>query len=108
MTVALFGAGFLVPGIVAHDAHGTLGGYQAMYVVVILAVAAFSASVVRRWSTRPDWGPRHTLAVITGLLLPAAALTTLEPAAFLGGAALLSVPFIGLLVHLARRYRRTG
>jgi hypothetical protein len=105
MTVAYIAAGFLVPGIVAHLAPGRLPGFQALFVMLILAVAAVGVVVVWRWSRHPGWGQRQTLAIITGLLTPAMVLTTANPAALLGGAIVLSAPFTVLLIWLAQRHR---
>jgi hypothetical protein len=105
LTVSFFAAGFLVPGIVAHVASRHLAEYQIGYVMVMLVVVGAGTLVVRRWSRRDGWGPRHLVAIITGLLLPAMVLTTANPAAFLAGAAVFSGPFIVLLVWLARKYR---
>ena len=63
-------------------------------------------AIARRWSDLAAWGRRQTLAVITGALLPAIALSLVLPAALRGLEPLATLPMLGLLTWLARRLGR--
>ncbi len=111
---ALATAGFftvfaVIPGLVgAAVPAAQLAGWQLLYVILMCAFGALVAAVTRRWSRPPAWGQRQTLAVLTGVLLPAIIASLLLPAAWRTLEPLATLPVLGLLFWLARRGRKSG
>lgn len=76
------------------------GGVNLLMVVIDLALFFICLGVVRRWTGRAGWGPRQTLALISGALCVT---IFLSPTALATGSPLLAFPFLALLVWMARR-----
>lgn len=96
-----------VPGILAaRVAPQALRGLQLVYIALTLGLFALGVGVVRGWTRRVGWGPRQTLALISGALTPAmlVSLTVLQTRA--GGQPVLILPFLVLLIWLAWRTKR--
>jgi hypothetical protein len=72
----------VVPGLLAHAVPAVaLPRWQLLPAVLMAGFFALVVVVARNWSARPGWGPADLLSVITGVLLPPAALSLVLPAA---------------------------
>lgn len=97
----------IVPGVLAAAVRpGDLRPWQPLLIALMTGYFSLVIWAGRRWCTRPEWGSRQTLAVITGALLPAIAASLVVPAALRGLEPLATLPALGILIWLARA--RTG
>ena len=99
----------MVPGVVA--AAVPTAGRRPWQVLLALSMAAFCweiVSVGRNWTSRPGWGQPQTLAVITGVLVPAIIASVVLPVALRSLEPVVTLPVLALLLWLGRRQRRTA
>ncbi len=108
-TVLFYAAFAVVPGLAgAAVPADMLAAWQVALVGVMCAVFSLVVATARNWTARTGWGDPHTLAVISGALLPAIILSLVLPAALRGLEPLVTVPMLGLLAWLARRARTSS
>ena len=108
-TVAFYALFAVVPGVIA--AGVPPAGRRPWQLLLVLLMAVFCwelVSVGRDWTRRPGWGQPQTLAVITGVLLPAIIASVVLPAALRSLEPLVTLPVLALLIWLRRRQRRAG
>jgi len=81
---------------------------RVQLIAIAADVAAFLAglAVVRRWSGRSGWGPRHTFALLAGALALSVPLSLLNPDARLGFSFAFTLPCFALLIYQSRRLKR--
>jgi hypothetical protein len=79
----------------------------AQYVDIVLFIlfSAFTLAIGRGWTARAGWSPRHTLALMTGVLM-FSILITLLPPVWSTLEPLATLPFLLLLILLNIRLRR--
>ena len=83
-------------------------GLAAGQLLLIGLTASYFAAVIRTsraWTRRPGWGPAQTLAVLTGVLLPAILASLVLPAALRALEPVVTLPALGLLIWLRWRQR---
>ena len=83
-------------------------GLPAGQFLLVGLTAGYFAAVMRisrNWTRRPGWGPAQTLAVLTGVLLPAILASLVLPAALRALEPLVTLPALGLLIWLRWRQR---
>lgn len=103
-TILFFSAIVLFPAILLHAHAPTRQGlFQALLIVVTLAVCALFLVAVHEWSGRYSWGHPQMLALITGALLPMIILSLLLPPMWLSAQPLITLPFLVFLIWLTRR-----
>ena len=102
-TAGFFTIFSVVPGVIAGLVRPAgLGPWQLLLMALMTAYFSLIIAIGRRWCTRPDWSRRHTLAVITGVLLPAIAASLVLPAALHGLEPLVTLPSLAILIWLSR------
>ncbi len=82
------------------------GGVQLVAIAADVALFFACLAIVRRWSGRSGWGPRHTFALLAGVIALSVPLSLLEPSARLGFSFALTLPFLVLLIYQSRRLAR--
>jgi hypothetical protein len=93
----------IVPGMLAAAVGPRdLRPWQLLLIALMTGYFSLVIWAGRRWCTRPEWGSRQALAVITGALLPAIAASLVVPAALRGLEPLVTLPALGVLIWLAR------
>jgi hypothetical protein len=96
-----------VPGLLARVVPAP--ARQPWQLLPILLMVAFFGTVIavaRNWSARPGWGPAELLGVITGVLLPPAALSLLMPGALRDLEPLATGAMLAIVISLRGRVRR--
>jgi len=99
---------YSVPDLTARRARPS--GLLSAQLVDIAAMLLFSAILLwraRRWSGRAGWSPRHTLALITGVLTLTILLSLLVPEERTLGEPLVTVPCFFFLLWLDRRLKKS-
>jgi hypothetical protein len=92
---------FLMPSLLAQAmTPATQGVFQTLFILLILAVCGLMLTIVRNWTGRNTWGHPHTLALITGALLPAILLSLVLPQTWLAAQPAVTFPFLVFLIWL--------
>jgi len=102
---AFFFALYAVPPMLARLV-GDPGRATLLAIAVDLAFFFACLGVARRWTGRAGWGPRQALALISCALCLTIGLSVVHSEALAGGAPLLTLPFLALLVWMAWRTGR--
>lgn len=97
----------VVPGLLARVVPASARQpWQPLPILLMIAFFGTVIAVARNWSARPGWGPAELLAVITGVLLPPAALSLLIPGALRELEPLATIPMLAVVISLRGRVRR--
>jgi hypothetical protein len=104
--VAFFAIFAIVPGLIAVAVPAAdRGPWQILPVTLMAAFFWLAVAAGRSWGSRAAWGPAQTLAVVTGVLLPAIAASLVLPAPLHNLEPLVTLPALALLVWLRWRQR---
>jgi hypothetical protein len=96
----------ILPGLIgAAVPSAKLAPWQAPLIIVMSAFFCLIIATGRIWSSRAGWCRRHTLAIITGVLIPPIALSIILPFALRTWEPLATIPMLALLLILGRRHQ---
>jgi hypothetical protein len=103
-TLLFYGTLYAVPGT-EYALHVPLIPAQGVAIAGLAALYTWWIFVMHRWTASREWSAQHTLALVTGMLIPT---TLLSPVAFAVGQPILAFGLLAIMVSSAVRLQRAA